>query len=222
MKIAIMQPYFIPYAGYFRLFAATDLFVIYDCVQFPRRGWVHRNQLVDINSTLRWMTLPLEKVPQQTAIKELKFREEPAEEIRNQLMSFKVFKDPSFHQENLRNIKESLLTPALYLVDYLEQSLKQICNYLDLPCNTVRSSSLNLSSDFHGQERIIEICKVLGARTYVNAPGGRSLYDHEDFKKHNLELKFLSDYEGEKVSVLQSLVEQKKEQIEYAIKSQSA
>jgi hypothetical protein len=39
VSVAIMQPYFIPYAGYFRLFAATDLFVIYDCVQFPRRGW---------------------------------------------------------------------------------------------------------------------------------------------------------------------------------------
>ena len=40
-----MQPYFVPYAGYFRLFAASDLFVIYDCVQFPRRGWVHRNKM---------------------------------------------------------------------------------------------------------------------------------------------------------------------------------
>jgi hypothetical protein len=44
--IAVMQPYFIPYAGYFRLFAASDLFVIYDCVQFPRRGWVQRNRLI--------------------------------------------------------------------------------------------------------------------------------------------------------------------------------
>jgi hypothetical protein len=45
-----MQPYFVPYAGYFRLFAASDLFVIYDCVQFPRRGWVHRNRLVPLRA----------------------------------------------------------------------------------------------------------------------------------------------------------------------------
>jgi WbqC-like protein family len=47
LTVAIMQPYFLPYAGYSRLFAATDLFVVYDCVQFPRRGWVHRNRLVN-------------------------------------------------------------------------------------------------------------------------------------------------------------------------------
>ena len=58
--VAIMQPYFAPYAGYFRLLATTDLFVVYDCVQFPRRGWVHRNQLPDAAGKLDWLTLPLE------------------------------------------------------------------------------------------------------------------------------------------------------------------
>ena len=38
MKLGIMQPYFFPYAGYFRLFAHVDEFVIFDCVQFRRRG----------------------------------------------------------------------------------------------------------------------------------------------------------------------------------------
>ena len=45
--VAIMQPYFIPYAGYFRLFTGADLFVVCDDVQFPRRGWLHRNKLID-------------------------------------------------------------------------------------------------------------------------------------------------------------------------------
>src|SRR6478736_5469653 len=72
--VAIMQPYFIPYAGYFRLFAATDLFVIYDCVQFPRRGWVHRNQLPGADGVSRWLTLPLEHAERDTLIKDLKFR----------------------------------------------------------------------------------------------------------------------------------------------------
>src|SRR5437016_2188558 len=66
--VAIMQPYFLPYAGYFRLFAASDLFVIYDCVQFPRRGWVHRNRLTDARGLERWLTLPLEKAPQHVLI----------------------------------------------------------------------------------------------------------------------------------------------------------
>src|SRR5438874_2141062 len=71
--VAIMQPYFIPYAGYFRLFAASNLFVIYDCVQFPRQGWVHRNQLADHSGMRRWLTLPLEKAAQNVLIRDLRF-----------------------------------------------------------------------------------------------------------------------------------------------------
>jgi hypothetical protein len=42
--VAVMQPYFLPYPGYFRLFAAADQVALFDCVQFPRRGWVHRSR----------------------------------------------------------------------------------------------------------------------------------------------------------------------------------
>src|SRR3979411_2469618 len=76
--VAIMQPYFIPYAGYFRLFAASDLFVIYDCVQFARRGWVHRNRLVDRGGTERWLTLPLQKAPRDVLIRDLRFAPDAA------------------------------------------------------------------------------------------------------------------------------------------------
>src|SRR5437764_15470200 len=73
--VAIMQPYFVPYAGYFRLLAASDLFVIYDCVQFPRRGWVHRNQIPDAHGRAAWLTLPLAKAPQEVLIRDLAFPE---------------------------------------------------------------------------------------------------------------------------------------------------
>src|SRR5437660_8507371 len=73
LTVAIMQPYFIPYAGYFRLFAASDLFVLYDCVQFPRRGWVHRNRLLDASGKERWLTLPLEKAARDARIQDLRF-----------------------------------------------------------------------------------------------------------------------------------------------------
>jgi hypothetical protein len=71
-----MQPYFLPYAGYFRLFALSDLFVVYDCVQFPRRGWLHRNRLQNINKKPRWLTLPLLKADRDTTrIMDLQFKE---------------------------------------------------------------------------------------------------------------------------------------------------
>ena len=71
--VAVMQPYFMPYAGYFRLFAAADVFVLFDCVQFPRRGWVHRNRFATAAGHLDWLTLPLLKCPRETRIDELAF-----------------------------------------------------------------------------------------------------------------------------------------------------
>jgi hypothetical protein len=68
-----MQPYFIPYAGYFRLFAASDLFVAYDCVHFPPRRWVHRNRLLDRSGAERRLTLPLAKAPRDVLIRDLRF-----------------------------------------------------------------------------------------------------------------------------------------------------
>ena len=59
--IAVMQPYFIPSTGYFRLLSRADTFVIYDCVQYQRRGWLHRNKLLNHKNKPQWLTLPLEK-----------------------------------------------------------------------------------------------------------------------------------------------------------------
>ncbi len=73
---AIMQPYFAPYGGYWRLLAGADLFVIYDCVQFPRRGWVHRNRLPDAKGERRWLTLPLAPAPYDARIQDLVFAQD--------------------------------------------------------------------------------------------------------------------------------------------------
>src|SRR6185369_7749599 len=90
LTVAIMQPYFIPYAGYFRLFAASDLFVLYDCVQFPRRGWVHRNKLIDAAGVERWVTLPLMKAPQSVLIRDLRFPPNISELLAQRLKPFPI------------------------------------------------------------------------------------------------------------------------------------
>ena len=70
-RVAVMQPYFFPYAGYFRLFAAVDEFVIFDCVQFPRRGRVHRCEVPRSGAGREWLTLPLARQPRDVLIRSL-------------------------------------------------------------------------------------------------------------------------------------------------------
>ena len=60
MKIAIMQPYFFPYIGYWQLIHAVDHFVIYDDVNYIKGGWINRNRIL-INGKPAYITVPLHK-----------------------------------------------------------------------------------------------------------------------------------------------------------------
>jgi len=195
-----MQPYFVPYAGYFRLFAQADLFVVYDCVQFARRGYVHRNQLPDAEGKPQWLTLPLEAAPRETRINEMRFAGDAPARLAAQCRRF-----PS-----LASLPESWATFFAAskgpLVPWLERSLAMTCATLGITTPMQRSSSLNLPGTLRGQERIIAICKQLGASAYVNAPGGRDLYDATVFAAHGIGLEFLPAYEGPKCSILHALM----------------
>lgn len=199
--VAIMQPYFMPYAGYFRLMAASDLFVFYDCVQFPRRGWVHRNKLTHINGKMEWLTLPLVKSERDTTrILDLCFAANAQEEWEMRMTEF-----PS-----LSNNASSVLKTTRILSEdpcsYIIKGLKEICAILDIRCEFARSSELSLPISLKGQDRILAIAQHYRADIYLNAPGGRELYKEEDFKKKGIELKFLPDYTNGYNSILERLM----------------
>ena len=94
-----MQPYFMPYAGYFRLFASTDQFVLYDDVQFPKEGWVHRNRLLNQNGEPAWLTLPIKRMPLKTKINEIVFNSEAGLLWRERMRKFSSLAEK--HQENV-------------------------------------------------------------------------------------------------------------------------
>lgn len=201
--IAIMQPYFLPYAGYFRLIAQTDVFVIYDCVQFPRRGWVHRNKLVDAHGHEQWLTLPLAAAPQDTLIRDLTFPEHAASALAERLRPFPVAARPGAHMPLLDRVRRVEGRP----VDYISGLLEEAIRLLGLPCNLVHSSSLEVPAHLRAQARILEIARRLGATRYVNAPGGRDLYDAQAFTEAGIDLRFLEPWAGAGGSILQRLAD---------------
>ena len=200
-----MQPYFIPYAGYFRLFAASDLFVIYDCVQFPRRGWVHRNKMPGADGGECWLTLPLAKMPRDVRIRDLSFSADASAILQERMRRIPLL---ATSRQADHEIVESLKRVAGAPVDYLERLLREIVSWLGLRWHTIRSSSLDLPDSLHGQDRIIEIARRLGATRYVNAPGGRRLYEPERFAAAGIELRFLDSYPGPSSSILHRILEE--------------
>lgn len=202
--IAVMQPYFIPYAGYFRLFAAADVVALFDCVQFPRRGWVHRNRLKDRAGELRWLTLALAKRPRDTAIAAMAFAPDAPPRLERDLARF-IGGGVRPAAARLVQVVKTFDRP---FVGYLEGTLAAACGELGLPFRTVRTSELGIDPALKGAERVIAVARALGAKRYLNAPGGRALYDAGQFARNGLELRFLPEWTGEASSILQRLLDE--------------
>lgn len=204
MRIAIMQPYFFPYGGYYRLFAAADVFVVLDCVQFPRRGWVHRNQLSNSNGESQWLTLPFVKSDRDTTrICDLMFSENAMQLMEEQMRRFPCLADLGKKEPQLAAILSDFsVSPVRYLVRGLEWTTER----LGITRPIVMSSSFGIPEKFKAQDRIIEIAKRMNARHYINAPGGRDLYEATAFEAAGLSLGFLADYAGSYQSILQRLL----------------
>lgn len=218
MRVAVNFPYFVPYSGYFRLLASTDVFVLFDCVPFPRRGYVHRNQLPDEDNNPKWFTLPLNKAPRDTCIKDMSFVSNIQNEIISATRRFPVLQTDNALQHPLF---KQCLTAHTDLVDYLEVTLKITAELLDLPFNIVRSSSLPIDRELKGEKRVLNIVEYLGGTHYINAPGGRHLYDIDNFKKHGIDVNYLDPYQGNTWSILYRLLTEEISVIKKEILKQS-
>ncbi|MFG1404194.1 WbqC family protein [Xanthobacter sediminis] len=199
-----MQPYLYPYAGYFRLMAATDIFVILDCVQFNRRGRVHRAEVPAPAGGKEWLTLPLRHQPRETLIRDLTFADGARAALDERLRRHAFLR--SGKGAAAEQVREHLFGPLGTVVDFLEGGLRLVSGLLRLPAPLVRSSSLGLPPQIRGEERIIAIARTVGASRYLNAPGGRGLYEPATFRSAGLELSFLPPYEGRHPFLLPSLM----------------
>jgi len=189
-RIAVMQPYFFPYAGYYRLFAQVDEFVLFDCVQFPRTGRVHRSEVAPGS----WLTLPLARQSREVLIRDLEFAPGARAEFDRRLAALPWLAQA--HGDVAEQLRAYLRAPLPGVVDFLETGLKLVNSLLGIDTPILRSSSLVIPPELRGQERIIAIARARDARTYLNPPGGRALYQPEAFADAGLALEFLPDYEG--------------------------
>ena len=204
--VAVIQPYFVPYAGYFRLFTATDTVVMFDCVQFPRRGWVHRNRFETSTGELAWLTLPLEKAARDVRIADLRFVPDAPERLGAQMHRFPQLDRAKRSQHPLIDGVLHLGGPSVS--DYLVRLIAKIVALLGMERPIVRSSALDLPAELHGEARVIAAVNAVGGHRYVNPSGGRELYRQESFAAAGLELGFLDPYGGSYASVLARLLEE--------------
>jgi WbqC-like protein family len=211
-----MQPYFLPYAGYFRLMCRVDAFVVFDNVQFPRRGWVHRNRLRRPDGELDWLTLPLRYHPLDTWISALEFDNHAQARWRTRMCRFPACRQPRGDSEAIVELMDRLEDRPS---DYLRKLLRRVADILGLSASFVNPADLSIPGQMGRTERVIAICRAVGATTYVNAPGGRFLYEPREFAHHGIKLVFLPDYRGTMASILQRLHDEPAQAVRREIES---
>ena len=190
MKLGIMQPYFLPYIGYFQLLNAVDKYVIYDNIQFTKKGWINRNRILQ-NGKDTLITIPVEKDSDyldvcRRSVSSGFDKKKLLNQIKESYRKAPYFNDVMPLIEDIVNYEDS------NLFNYIYHSIVNICGYLKIDTELIVSSTIDIDHSLKGQEKVIAICKALGATEYYNAIGGQELYSVADFRKENIQLNFVS------------------------------
>lgn len=191
MTIGIMQPYFLPYIGYWQLLNAVDTFVVYDNIKYVKRSWINRNRML-LNGRESLFSLPLKADSDYRDIVERElsesFEKDRLKTIRKIEESYK--KAPYF-SDAFPVIVNCFSYPDKNLFSFIYHSIIQIKAYLGISTQIVVSSTIDMDHSLRSQDRVIATCKKLAARRYINAIGGKELYDKKVFAEHEIELSFI-------------------------------
>ena len=135
MKLAIMQPYFLPYIGYFQLIAAVDLFIVYDNIKYTKKGWINRNRMLQ-NGKDAMFSLPLKGASDSLDICE---RELAATFNRDKMLNqfAGVYRRAPFFDETFQLVEQIIRCQDTNLFGFLHHSIGRTCEHLGLKFGSV-------------------------------------------------------------------------------------
>ncbi|WP_332648199.1 WbqC family protein [Lysinibacillus sp. 54212] len=192
MKVALMQPYFFPYIGYFQLIHAVNEFIIFDNAQYIRRGWMNRNRILNGHKESIYINVPVQKAPRETKIKDIVINNELdwKANLFQQINYYRKAPNYAFVSDFL---DECLYKNTSSLSQFNAILLKKVCNLLEIDTKiTILSEKLPMISVANAADEWgVEVCKALNATTYINAIGGIEFYNQQKYLENNIEIQFI-------------------------------
>jgi len=192
MKLALMQPYFFPYIGYFQLIHAVDTFIVYDTVTYIKNGWIKRNRYL-LNDSVKYFSLSIKSASSHKLIIDTNIADEDdlhSKEKVTKTIKMAYSKAPYFNQ--VFPLLDMLIRDEEQnIANYNTQILRELCAYLEINTKILQGSNVLSASELTGQDRVIEICKIFDADHYVNPIGGVDLYESALFNEQGIKLSFL-------------------------------
>lgn len=192
-KLAIMQPYFLPYIGYWQLLNSVDEFIIYDNIQYTKKGWFNRNRYLK-NGKDDVFSIPLKKDNDFLNVdKRIISNEYNKKKLIAQFQN--AYSKAPYRKDVMDIFEEIINFDNDNLFEYIYNSVIKVSQYLDINTNIVKSSTICINHSLKGQNKVLALCKSENANIYINAIGGKELYCKEVFANENIELKFIKSKE---------------------------
>lgn len=212
MRLAVMQPYFFPYLGYFQLIAAADKFILYDNLNYIRQGWMHRNRIRLKGNGPVYCSVPLVGAGSFVKIRDVRIdptRRWPGKFLDQ--LSFNYGRAPFFN-EVFSVIEQAVHRHAERLMEVNRNGIIAVAEFLGI--KTLISSDSSRYEAFEASVlepdsaliralseemgtgdvktlRLLQLCRGEGAEVYINPPGGRDLYSKDVFRRNGVALQFL-------------------------------
>lgn len=190
--IAITQPCFFPYLGYYQLINAANQFVLYDDVTFMKGKWINRNRII-VNGSQHLFTLPIEHQSSNRTILETRIDSKRYLLWKQKFIKTlqHAYKRAPYRDEVIDLVIQTLDVDNYMLSEICYLSLRNIFSYLGVDTKISRTSSVYGGCELGRIERLVHIVRSLSGDTYINSSGGRSLYDADNFSAHGIDLYFL-------------------------------
>lgn len=210
MKLGMNQPYFFPYLGFYQLVHAVDRFIIYDNLNYIQYGWINRNRFLVVGGVPTYFNAVTVESSSYKKIRDIKLS--PRTNWRRKLLHtfFLNYKKCPFFDETYALLEPIIQHETESLCELATRSLVDVSKHLSINTEIIANPTYEqLESDLHRNDltevfpsitlkhqerkvyRVVAVCQMLQADEFVNAIGGQSLYDKDDFKANGISLSFL-------------------------------
>lgn len=191
--LGFQQPYFFPYIGYFALINYVDHYLFFDTPQYERRSWMNRNRILNTNGDYTYISVPLVKAPQKTAICDMVI--DNSKNWKEILFSqLTIYKKKAPYYVQTVDFLETILSPGFKTLSELNIStIKEVCRYLGISTETEIFSEIKLEYEqvTSSDEWALNVAKAMGYEIYANALGGMEFFDRSKYTEAGIELQFL-------------------------------
>jgi hypothetical protein len=213
MKLAVMQPYFFPYIGYYQAIAAVDKYILYDRLAYIEGGWVHRNRCLIVHGAPTYFAVLTQRKSPFKKINEIEL--ESGSLWRRKMLKFlwHNYRRAPFFDAVYPLIEQIILSDTRYLTEINTRSIIEVARFLgvttEITTETSRFADLESKLTFPDEHlkdqfphlkvptpermviRVLEMCRIEGSKTYVNAIGGQTLYIKDEFARYGIDLQFI-------------------------------